>query len=373
MQQIPALTALDQDRVNLVREALHAFLAEDTPTFLRLFAAQQPVRADNARTGRWLSVLQEVGLVTANSNGFWEAQQAVYPLGDILIATDCWCYSRHDRVFPITHENLCFVGLMKAPERGLALDIGTGSGIFAIFLARKGLKVVGVDTNPRALALAKFNAKLNGVESRVALVRESLGSGFRERAFDYICCNLPFVPVPPGVTTFEHSDAGPTGKAVLQQALLDVGRLLKPEGIFQMVVIDTGTAETSWLMERRKHYGWFCASRVVVDYLDKPVPLPDWLKNMRQALRWRVSEEGWGRWIDWLYCCEMTHAHYMIVTVERGQPPNVTVRDSSRYARQVHLLFNWLKRGYLGDFNETYCSGEGERPNSPSGHMGRLH
>lgn len=350
MQQIPTFTALCQGRLNLVREALHAFLAEDTPTFLQLFVAQQPVHADNTRTGWWLSVLQEVGLVTANNNDCWEAQQAVYPLKDALIVTDCWRYNERDRVFPITHENLCFIGLMKAPEGGLALDIGTGSGIFAIFLAHKGLNVVGVDTNPRALALAKLNIKLNEVESRVVLVRGSLGNGFHAGTFDYICCNLPFVPVPPGVTTFEHSDAGPTGQAILQQALLDVGRLLKPKGIFQMVIIAPGTEETPWVMEWRKHHEWFNASQVVVDYLDKPVPLPDWLENMRQTLRWQVNEEEWGRWIDWLRSHRMTHAHYMIVTVERGQPPSVTVRDSSRYAHQVHLLFNWLKRGYLEGF-----------------------
>jgi SAM-dependent methyltransferase len=350
MYQIPTLTVLGQNRSDLIREALRAFLVEDTSTFLQLFVKQQPVHADSARTGWWLSMLQQVGLMTANSNGCWEAQHAVYPLGDILIVTDCWRYGGHDRVFPITHENLCFIGLMRTPERGLALDIGTGSGIFAIFIARKGLSVVGVDTNPRALALAGFNAKLNNVESRIALVRGSLGSSFRDGVFDYICCNLPFVPVPPGVTTFEHSYGGPTGRAVLEQILPDVGNLLKPEGIFQMLVIDTGTAETPWLVKQRQHYGWFHSSRIVVEYLDKPVPLSDWLENMRQTLNWQVSEEDWACWIDWLHRQGMTYAHYMVVTVERGQPPDMIVRDASKYAHQVYLLLKLLRRGSLEGF-----------------------
>lgn len=75
-----------------------------------------------------------------------------------------------------------------------ALDVGTGSGVIAIFLAYAGVsKVLAVDINPAAVACAKENAKLNGFE-RVIEVRQSdaFSNVKDEEKFDVITANLPF-------------------------------------------------------------------------------------------------------------------------------------------------------------------------------------
>ena len=43
-----------------------------------------------------------------------------------------------------------------------ALDMGTGSGVGAVFAARRGYQVVGVDLNPDAVRCARANVLLNG-------------------------------------------------------------------------------------------------------------------------------------------------------------------------------------------------------------------
>ena len=48
-----------------------------------------------------------------------------------------------------------------------ALDMGTGSGIGALFLAQRGFTVVGVDVNPMAVRCAMANAALNGLDEHV--------------------------------------------------------------------------------------------------------------------------------------------------------------------------------------------------------------
>ena len=48
-----------------------------------------------------------------------------------------------------------------------ALDLGTGSGYVGVYLALKGWQVEAVDVSPRALALARRNAELNGVAPRI--------------------------------------------------------------------------------------------------------------------------------------------------------------------------------------------------------------
>ena len=68
---------------------------------------------------------------------------------------------------------------------GRALDIGTGSGIWGIELAKRGWEVTGVDFNHTALARAHDGVRQAGVEMRLiqgdvtALSETDVGSGFR--------------------------------------------------------------------------------------------------------------------------------------------------------------------------------------------------
>ena len=68
---------------------------------------------------------------------------------------------------------------------GRALDIGTGSGIWGIELAKRGWEVTGVDLVEKALARARDRVRQADVEVRLihgdvtALSESSVGSGFR--------------------------------------------------------------------------------------------------------------------------------------------------------------------------------------------------
>ena len=69
-----------------------------------------------------------------------------------------------------------------------ALDLGTGSGYVAIYLALHGWQVDAVDVSPRALELARRNAELNGVALRV--FQSDLFSAVHG-PYDVIACNPP--------------------------------------------------------------------------------------------------------------------------------------------------------------------------------------
>jgi SAM-dependent methyltransferase len=68
---------------------------------------------------------------------------------------------------------------------GAALDLGTGSGIWGIELARRGWQVTGVDLVEKALRRARDRVRAAGVEMKLvradvtALHRSDLGGGFR--------------------------------------------------------------------------------------------------------------------------------------------------------------------------------------------------
>ena len=73
----------------------------------------------------------------------------------------------------------------RQPPYGQALDLGCGSGIWAVRLAARGWQVTGVDFVPKALRRARERAQEAGVEVRLiegdvtALRTTGVGSGFR--------------------------------------------------------------------------------------------------------------------------------------------------------------------------------------------------
>lgn len=79
----------------------------------------------------------------------------------------------------------------QLPLGSSALDLGTGTGFIGIYLAKKGFKVDAVDVNPKALEVAKQNAKNNG--AHVNIFYSSWFDGITKK-YDVIICNPPRNP-----------------------------------------------------------------------------------------------------------------------------------------------------------------------------------
>ncbi|MGH2986235.1 MAG: class I SAM-dependent methyltransferase [Solirubrobacterales bacterium] len=73
----------------------------------------------------------------------------------------------------------------REPPFGPALDLGCGSGIWAVDLAKRGWQVTGVDFVPRAVRRARERARQAGTEVRLVegdvtkLAETGVGTGFR--------------------------------------------------------------------------------------------------------------------------------------------------------------------------------------------------
>jgi release factor glutamine methyltransferase len=77
------------------------------------------------------------------------------------------------------------------------LDMGTGSGVCAVFAAKHASRVVAVDINPAAVRCAGINALLNGVEDGVDVRQGDLFAPVHGEKFDLIMFNPPFLRVAP--------------------------------------------------------------------------------------------------------------------------------------------------------------------------------
>jgi len=97
------------------------------------------------------------------------------------------------------------------------LDIGSGPGNEAIFLAKQGMKVTGIDINPSAIAIAKELANIQGVNNIKFIQGDALKLNFKNDTFDVI--NDTFV--------FHHFE-----KSIRKRYACEVNRILKNKGIF---------------------------------------------------------------------------------------------------------------------------------------------
>lgn len=81
---------------------------------------------------------------------------------------------------------------LAEPSTHRALDMGTGTGVGAVFLARRGWRVAAVDLNPEAVRCARINALLNRLEERIEVRQGDLFGPVEGERFDLILFNPPF-------------------------------------------------------------------------------------------------------------------------------------------------------------------------------------
>ncbi len=85
--------------------------------------------------------------------------------------------------------------LKDKKEESLILEIGTGSGIISVMLALlvKNIKIIAVDINEKALALAKENAIKHNVEDRIDFRLSNLYENVPEENIFLTISNPPYI------------------------------------------------------------------------------------------------------------------------------------------------------------------------------------
>ncbi|MDP1734379.1 MAG: class I SAM-dependent methyltransferase [Sulfuritalea sp.] len=104
----------------------------------------------------------------------------------------------HYGVFaPVRGEYVGLVAAAPLPSGcTLAFDIGTGTGVLAAVLARRGIaRIVATDQDPRALACARENIERLGLAAQVDVVAADL---FPPGRASLVVCNPPWVPARAG-------------------------------------------------------------------------------------------------------------------------------------------------------------------------------
>ncbi|UOD51125.1 methyltransferase [Orrella daihaiensis] len=153
---------------------------------------------------------------------------------------------------PTRHEYLDLVMQAELPSPcDTAVDVGTGTGVLAMLLAKRGIQqVIATDVNPAALACATDNVHRANLHTQITILDCDL---IPEGKFDLIVCNPPWLP---------GAASGPLEAAIydpqhrmLQGFLNAVGAHLQPNGQAWLILSDL--AEHLKLRSREDLLGWF--------------------------------------------------------------------------------------------------------------------
>ena len=161
----------------------------------------------------------------------------------------------HYGVFsPVRGEYIDLVAQAPLPDPALAFDIGTGTGVLAAVLARRGVQhVVATDQDPRALACARENVQRLGLAQRIAVVQADL---FPPGRAPLVVCNPPWVPGRPS-SPIEHA-VYDEGSRMLRGFLTGLGAHLAPGGEGWLILSDL--AERLGLRTRAELLDWIAAA-----------------------------------------------------------------------------------------------------------------
>jgi SAM-dependent methyltransferase len=142
----------------------------------------------------------------------------------------------HYGVFsPVRGEYLDLIAGATLPAGAtLAWDIGTGTGVIAAVLARRGIaRIVATDLNPRALACARDNIQRLHLQRQVELMEADL---FPPGTAPLIVCNPPWLPGK-ATSTLEHAVYDPDSR-MLRGFLAGLRERLAPGGEGWLVLSD---------------------------------------------------------------------------------------------------------------------------------------
>jgi methylase of polypeptide subunit release factors len=171
------------------------------------------------------SLRELLGLIGAHE---WRKNGVAVP------ALDARIHPHYGVFAPVRSEYLRLIAQARLPASTLAFDIGTGTGVIAAILAKRGVRrVVATELDPRALACAGENLERLGLLAQVELVQLDL---FPPGRAPLVVCNPPWVPARP-TTPIERAIFDPESQ-MLRGFLSGLAEHLAPRGEGWLILSD---------------------------------------------------------------------------------------------------------------------------------------
>ncbi|MDP1527234.1 MAG: class I SAM-dependent methyltransferase [Rhodocyclaceae bacterium] len=135
---------------------------------------------------------------------------------------------------PVRGEYLQLIAEAPLPSTQLAFDIGTGTGVIAALLAKRGIqRIIATDQDPRAIACAQENLARLGLQSKIELMQQDM---FPPGRAPLVVCNPPWIPARANAP-IEHAIYDPESR-MLRAFLRGLAEHLEPGGEGWLILSD---------------------------------------------------------------------------------------------------------------------------------------
>ena len=242
----------------MIPQFLHATARSETLALLaRAFLGALPVSAETAAR-HWPARLREIfaaSQLVEKHNDMLVPRVLLVPVRGRLFASDSPRLletSAASEFVPPAHTHAAAYLLDLTIRRPVVdlLDLGTGCGVQALIAADHAEHVVATDLNARAVAYARFNSALNGLEN-VECLTGDLFAPVGGRSFDLIVSNPPFVPAPD--RRYTYRDTGMVLDGLTQRLIREAPAHVKPGGYLQILCEWVEVQGESW---QQRIAGW---------------------------------------------------------------------------------------------------------------------
>ena len=166
--------------------------------------------------------------------------------------------AQHAKGHRFTLDSLLLADFCCLRPRARLLEIGAGTGVISILLARKypGISATAVEIQPGSADLCRWNAQVNGLGSRMTVIcsdiaraRKTLGSV----PFDVIIANPPYTDPDAGKrSALTSRRIAREGGAGTLRTWLETASLLKNRGRFCLIYPAPRLTELATLLRSRR-------------------------------------------------------------------------------------------------------------------------
>lgn len=143
-----------------------------------------------------------------------------------------------ETVYMPAEDSYMLADNLKIKPGDSVLEIGTGTGIVAMYASKITDKITATDINFDAVQLAEENFKANNLEN-IEILFGNLFEPVKDRKFDVILFNTPYLPTDNDDVIEDNLnyafDGGLNGRKVIDLFLDEVKNHLNPKGIVQLI------------------------------------------------------------------------------------------------------------------------------------------
>ncbi len=138
-------------------------------------------------------------------------------------------------VYPPKEDTQLVLDNIEISKDDKILEIGTGSGIIAIFCTKQAKEVYATDISSKILENAKYNAKLNNIEN-IKFIKSDLFENINSK-YSKIIFNPPYLPKDKRDTSeIKYSlESGDDGREITDRFIKEVKTYIRKKGTLYLI------------------------------------------------------------------------------------------------------------------------------------------